>query len=231
MFYSFDQPQTRRPIRSYVRREGRITNAQQKALKTLWPKYGLSHESIIGTNHFFKNGRALDLEIGFGDGKNLIYLAENNPQNMYVGIDVYRPGVGGLLIQLDRLAIENVKIILGDAIDALPTFFEENSISKVMIYFPDPWPKKRHQKRRLIRREFLGQIASYLAKGGELCVSTDCENYADDILNSIEQERLLENVVGSNCYAIQPFRSLLTKYETRGLSSGKLIRDIHARRL
>ena len=142
MLYSFDQSQTKRPIRSYVRREGRITNAQQKALKTLWPKYGLSHESIIGTNHFFKNGSSLTLEIGFGDGKNLIYLAENNPQNMYVGIDVYRPGVGRLLIQLDRLAIENVKIILGDAIDALPYFFEENSISKVMIYFPDPWPKK-----------------------------------------------------------------------------------------
>ena len=197
MLHSSDQVHEKTAIRTYVRREGRITTAQKKALETLWPKYGLNHEPNSETNRFISISQSLTVEIGFGNGQNLIDLAQSNPRNVYVGIDVYRPGVG----------------------------------AAVMVYFPDPWPKKRHKKRRLLRQEFLGIIASRLSPGGDLCISTDCENYAEDILSFIEKVELLDNVYGPCCYAPRSLRFLPTKYEARGLRTGNKIRDIHARRL
>jgi len=223
--------QQKRPIRSYVRREGRITTGQRKAIETLWPKYGLNRNSNTGKQFFFQRTSPITLEIGFGNGRNLINLAQNNPQNSYVGIDIYRPGVGRLLIELEQNNIHNVKIILEDAVTALPHFFKENSLAMVLVYFPDPWPKKRHQKRRLVNPLFLKQIASRLIEGGDLYVSTDCEDYAKTILNSIEDEQLLKNIMGPNCYAKKPLTRLLTKYEARGLRYKQQILDIQARRL
>ena len=218
-------------IQSFSRRQGRITTAQQKALKTLWPKYGLEINSNAKQFETLSKRQPLKVEIGFGDGQNLIQMAMTEPHNMYIGIDVYRPGIGRLLIELNRLDIDNVKIILGDAVESLPLFFKENSISDVMIFFPDPWPKKRHHKRRLITRDFLKKIAFYLSKNGNLYISTDCEQYAEGILSLIDKEDLLENVSGYYSYAEQQFRVSLTKYELRGLRLGHTIRNIHSRRL
>lgn len=218
-------------IQSFSRRQGRITTAQQKALKTLWPKYGLEIDKNVGQFSALSNKNPLKVEIGFGDGQNLIQMAIAQPHNMHIGIDVYRPGIGRLLIELNRLDIDNVKIILGDAIESLPLFFEKNSVSDVMIYFPDPWPKKRHHKRRLITRDFLKKIAFYLSKNGNLYISTDCEHYAEDILTLIEEENLLENVSGYYSYTEQQIRVAPTKYELRGLRLGNTIRNIHGRRL
>ncbi len=218
-------------IQSFSRRQGRITTAQQKALKTLWPKYGLEINSNAKQFETLSKRQTLKVEIGFGDGQNLIQMAMTEPHNMYIGIDVYRPGIGRLLIELNRLDIDNVKIILGDAVESLPLFFKENSISDVMIFFPDPWPKKRHHKRRLITRDFLKKIAFYLSKNGNLYISTDCEQYAEGILSLIDKEDLLENVAGYYSYAEQQFRVSLTKYELRGLRLGHTIRNIHSRRL
>ena len=153
----------------------------------------------------------------------------DRPNNMHIGIDVYRPGIGRLLIELNRLDVDNVKIIVGDAMESFPIFFKENSVSDVMIYFPDPWPKKRHHKRRLITGDFLKEIAFYLSKNGNLYISTDCERYAEDILTLIENEDLLENVAGYCSYAQQQFRLAPTKYELRGLRLGNTIRNIHGR--
>jgi len=230
MLHSSDKIHEKSPIRTYVRREGRITVAQKKALQALWPKYGLNHEPNTETSRFISISKPLTVEIGFGDGQNLINLAQSNPCNVYIGIDVYRPGVGKLLIELEKQGVTNVKIILNDAIEALPALFQTNSLAAVMVYFPDPWPKKRHKKRRLLRQEFLEIIASRLIPGGDLYISTDCENYADDILRFIENVELLDNVYGSCCYAPRSLRFLPTKYEARGLRSGNKIRDIHASR-
>ena len=218
-------------IQSFSRRQGRITTAQQKALKTLWPKYGLELDKNSGQFDALRNKSSLKVEIGFGDGQNLIQMAMAQPHNIHIGIDVYRPGIGRLLIELNRLDVDNVKIILGDAIESLPLFFEKNSVSDVMIYFPDPWPKKRHHKRRLITRDFLKKIAFYLSKNGNLYISTDCEHYAEDILTLIEKENLLENVSGYYSYTEQQIRVAPTKYELRGLRLGNTIRNIHGRRL
>ena len=218
-------------IQSFSRRQGRITTAQQKALKTLWPKYGLEINSNAKQFETLSKRQPLKVEIGFGDGQNLIQMATAQPHNMHIGIDVYRPGIGRLLIELNRLDVDNVKIIVGDAMESFRIFFKENSVSDVMIYFPDPWPKKRHHKRRLITEDFLKEIVFYLSKNGNLYISTDCEHYAEDILTLIESENLLENVAGYCSYAQQQFRVAPTKYELRGLRLGNTIRNIHGRRL
>ena len=223
---------TKKPIRSYVRREGRLTVGQKKALHEFWPRYGVADDqSRLDAIKLFLNKRPITLEIGFGNGQNLINLALANPSNGFIGVDVHRPGVGHLLLELNRLNITNVRILLQDAVEAIPARFSENSLHSVLVYFPDPWPKKRHHKRRLLGPEFIHQLARLLILRGTLQIATDCDDYAQSILEFIEKEPLLENSAGTRCYAERPKERVITRYEARGVHLGHQVIDFLAHRL
>ena len=218
-----------RPVRSYVRREGRITRAQNRALEILWPKYGIGDDvSLLTAIGLFGNQRPLTLEIGFGNGQNLVDLALAHPNQGYIGVDVYRPGAGRLMLALDRLEIGNVRILLQDAAELLRHRFTESSLDSVLIYFPDPWPKKRHHKRRILRREFLHNLALCLKPGGLLHIATDCRHYGQTILECIALEPLLTNLAPPD-HGVAPLHRLtLTKYEAQGIERGHPILEISA---
>ncbi len=224
--------ETQRPIRSYVRREGRITKGQNKALQRLWSKYGIDNNntSLTSTN-LFGNSRQMTLEIGFGNGQNLIDQALSHPDCGYVGIDVYRPGAGRLILELDRLAIRNVRIILQDATETILHRFADKSLDQILIYFPDPWPKKRHHKRRLIDPDFLHRLAHRLKPRGILHIATDCNSYADSIVKLILLESLLIKLDSTNDTNDLMIKRATTKYEARGERLGNRIFDILASRL
>ena len=220
-----------RPIRSYVRREGRITRAQSRALNILWPKYGIGGgDSLLTATNLFGDERSLTLEIGFGNGNNLAELALAHPNNGYIGVDVYRPGAGKLMLELEQLEISNVRIILQDAVDVIYNRFSDRSLDTILIYFPDPWPKKRHQKRRILCPDFLHQLAHCLKPKGTLHITTDCSNYAKTILQFILLEPLLTQIDKPEQHMRPPLRQTITKYEARGIGRGYPIAEILAYR-
>ena len=220
-----------KPIRSYVRREGRITSAQRRALEVLWPKFGIGEDvSLLTAIGLFGNQRPLTLEIGFGNGQNLIDLALAHPNQGYIGIDVYRPGAGRLMLTLDQLEIDNVRILMQDAAEVLLHRFTEHSLDSVLIYFPDPWPKKRHHKRRILRPDFLHNLALCLKRRGLLHIATDCSHYGQTVLEYIALEPLLTNLAPLD-QGVEPLhRRTITKYEAQGIERGHPILDISARR-
>ena len=220
-----------KPVRSYVRREGRMTRAQRRALEILWPKYGIGDDvSLLTAIGLFGDQRPLTLEIGFGNGQNLVDLALAHPNQGYIGVDVYRPGAGRLMLALDRLEIGNVRILLQDAAEVLLDRFTERSLDSVLIYFPDPWPKKRHHKRRILRPDFLHNLALCLKPRGLLHIATDCSHYGQTILECIALESLLTNLAPPD-QGVEPLhRRTITKYEAQGMERGHLIVDILARR-
>ena len=143
-----------KPVRSFVRREGRMTKAQKRALEELWPIYGIDAEPGLMGKLPPTGNRGLTLEIGFGDGDTLLTLAKNNPEHCFIGIDPHRPGAGRLLLRLEREEVRNVRLAIGDAAELVPTI-DPGSLSQILVLFPDPWPKKRHHKRRMMTSEFL----------------------------------------------------------------------------
>jgi tRNA (guanine-N7-)-methyltransferase len=178
----------------------------------------------------FGDHNPLTLEIGFGNGKNLVDLALANPNHRYIGVDVYRPGAGRLILELDRLAIGNVRILLQDAVEVIFNRFAERSLDSVLIYFPDPWPKKRHHKRRALGPDFLHQLALCLKPNGMLHIATDCNQYAQTILELIVLEPLLKNLDKPYGNGTTPHQRAVTKYEERGIRLGHSILDILAQR-
>lgn len=221
-----------RPIRSYVRREGRITRAQQRALTEMWTQYGLDD----GVNEFdfvevFGREAPVVMEIGFGNGDNLCQLARVNPNMNFLGVEVHRPGIGSLLLKLDRDGIENVRIICADAALVLARRIPKASLSAVYLLFPDPWPKKRHHKRRLLQHGFVTQIVERLCPGGDLHIATDWQDYAEHILNVGAQVPSLINVAGVGCYVMPPHERVTTRFERRGRRLGHRIWELHFRRV
>ncbi len=205
-----------RPVRSYVLRQGRMTPAQEKALRDLWPAYGLDASSQLAD---LKS--PLILEIGFGMGQSLAIQAKAHPENHYIGIEVHKPGVGSLLLQIQKEAIQNIRIFCCDAIDALKNNISDDSLDKVQIFFPDPWPKKRHHKRRLIQIDFMKLICQKLKLGGILHIATDWENYAEYIAEVVTQTKLFEKIEMTS----QNQRPS-TKFEARGRKLGHKVWDL-----
>jgi tRNA (guanine-N7-)-methyltransferase len=196
-----------------------------------WPKYGISDDaSLVTAIELFGNQRPLILEIGFGNGQNLLDLALAHPNQGFIGVDVYRPGAGRLMLALDRLEIGNVRILLQDAAEVLLHRFTEQSLDRILIYFPDPWPKKRHHKRRIVRPDFLHNLALCLKLKGFLHIATDSSDYGRAILDCIESEPLLTNLATPNQNTELPHRETITKYEARGIKYGHPIVDILAQR-
>ncbi len=168
-----------RSIRSFVLRQGRMTPSQKRAMETLWSHYGIDLDKPLDLTTFFANkDNATVIEIGFGMGHSLIEMAKANPDINYIGIEVHQPGVGRLMHQLEENQLNNVKVINDDAIKALEETINDHSIDGVQIYFPDPWPKKKHHKRRLIQKPFIELLHKKLKPQGFLHLATDWEDYA-----------------------------------------------------
>lgn len=219
-----------RPIRSYVLRQGRITSAQSRAYQALLPKYCIPYsENPLDLDQVFGRSAPKFLEIGFGMGETTTRIASENPQNDYFGIEVHTPGVGSLLMRIEELKLCNVRIIQRDAVEVIKHMLPRESLDAVHIFFPDPWPKTRHHKRRLIQATFVALLADRLKPRGILHIATDWENYAKHILAVLKDEPLLANTAKD--FAERPEYRPLTKFEQRGLKLGHRVWDLVFRRV
>ena len=219
------QTEGHRAIRSFVRREGRLTAAQARALDRLWPRYGVEPLALAETLDRLNRLGPVTLEIGFGNGEGLLELAMAHPGRQYLGIDVYRPGIGRLLQALEQQDIENVRVIQGDATECLP-LVPTGALDEVLVFFPDPWPKKRHHKRRLIQAPFVRELGRVLHPGGRLHLATDWEDYARHMVAVLEQNPEFENPAGPGHFSERPRTRPLTRFERRGLDRGHAIFDL-----
>ncbi|MFQ5756688.1 MAG: tRNA (guanosine(46)-N7)-methyltransferase TrmB [Acidiferrobacterales bacterium] len=222
-----ERPRPVRQVRSYVRREGRMTRAQRRALHQLWPRYGIDAQGgLLQFDQLFARRAPVYLEIGFGNGEALCELASAHPQNNYLGIEVYRPGVGSLLLKLEQYALTNVRVICADAAAALSHRIPCDSLDAIYLFFPDPWPKKRHHKRRLVQFDFLEQVTARLKPGGYFHVATDWEDYATHVLAVAACVPALSNIAGGRHYARRPDYRCRTRFEHRGQQLRHSIRDL-----
>ena len=219
-----------RPIRSFIRRQGRMTRAQHAALDTLWPDYGLDPAVRLAPETVFSRRAPLVLEIGFGDGESLAEMAAAHPEKNYVGIEVHMPGVGHLMLRLKALALQNVRIYCFDAVEILTHSIPDGSLSGINLFFPDPWPKKKHHKRRILTPEFVGLALTKLQQDGIFHAASDWEDYAMQMLAVLEQNALLENTAGAGSFAPRPGDRPITKFERRGLRLGHGVWDLIYRR-
>jgi tRNA (guanine-N7-)-methyltransferase len=216
-----------RAIRSFVRRQGRMTTSQYKALETLWSQYGLSIDGGMQSfETLFQNDHATILEIGFGNGKTLYDMAEKAPLCNFIGIEVHLPGVGALLQRIDEGGINNLKLYQEDALEVLRQCIPDSSLSRVQLYFPDPWPKARHHKRRIVQPAFIDLIHQKLKLGGIFHAATDWENYAEHMLTTLEHAEGFENTAGKNQFSPKPDYRLDTKFELRGKKLGHGVWDL-----
>jgi tRNA (guanine-N7-)-methyltransferase len=215
----------KRSIRSYVNRDGRMTVRQQHALEHLWPRYGLPVEAIGNFNEIFKRQAPTFMEIGFGMGSSLIELASKNPDHNYIGIEVHRPGIGALLAEIEQLQISNIRMYCADALEILQLCIPDSSLNGVLLFFPDPWPKKRHHKRRIVQPSFVALVIQKLKSGGYFHLATDVENYANHMLAVVSLNGKLYNAYGTNQFALTKQRPL-TKFEQRGQRLGHSIWDL-----
>ena len=214
-----------RPIRSFVLRQGRVSNAQRRAHETLMPKYGIPFaENPLDLDQIFGRSAPRFLEIGFGMGETTAAIAQAHPQYDYLAIEVHTPGVGSLLKQLEALGLTNVRIVQHDVVEVLQQMLPSDCLDGVHIFFPDPWPKARHHKRRLIQPEFIALLGEHLKHGGYIHAATDWENYAGQILEVLSNEPQLANTAVD--YAPRPEYRPLTKFEQRGLRLGHGVWDL-----
>jgi len=215
-----------RPIRSFVRRAGRMTPSQQRALEELWPEYGIDYKPVtLDIDAVFGRSAGRVLEIGFGNGESLVEQAAEHPELDYIGIEVHEPGVGHCLLQARDAGVTNLKLIAHDAFDVLTHQFAAASLSRINLYFPDPWPKKRHHKRRIVQPPFLALCADKLAAGGALHIATDWENYAEHIDEALAESRDFHLAERREHGGEAPLDRPGTKFERRGLRHGHRIWD------
>lgn len=216
-------------IRSFVRRSGRTTQGQKRALSQLWDRYVLQPDAKMTAAAIFGDDKPLHLEIGFGMGDALLEMARAHPENNYIGIEVYQPGVGHLLSLLEKYEVKNVRVSTADAMQVLSMHTPLSALDAVYVYFPDPWPKKRHQKRRMIQTPFLNVLAKALRPDGVLNLATDWEHYARQMLTLLEAHPDFDNLAGSGFSSRIPQRPL-TKFEQRGIKLGHGVWDLRYQR-
>ena len=221
---SIDFPK-RRPIRSFVLRAGRVSHAQQRALDQLLSVYGIPYRAEqLDLDQAFGRSAPHILEIGFGMGETTAHIAARHPENDYLGVEVHTPGIGSLLKQIEEQGLRNLRIIAHDAIEVLHHMLGPACLDGVHIFFPDPWPKKRHHKRRLIQPALVSLLCEKLKPGGYIHAATDWDHYAEHILAVLSAEPGLENTAAG--YAPKPDYRPTTKFETRGLKLGHGVWDI-----
>ncbi len=215
-----------RGVRSYVVRAGRMTEAQRRAIDNLWPRYGVEGTGRIDAQVLFGRDLALAVEVGFGNGEALLELAAAHPDRGFLGIEVYPPGVGRLLQGLAARGLENVRVARDDAVRVFAERIAEASLAAVYVWFPDPWPKTRHHKRRLVQPPLVALLARALTPSGRLHLATDWEDYARQMLAVTEVEPLLVNPAGPGRFAAGPGDRPVTRFERRGRGLGHRVWDL-----
>ena len=217
-----------RPIRSFVTRAGRVTAAQQRALAELAPKYavGVEAQGPLDLARLFARAAPCTLEIGFGNGENLVALAHAHPERNYLGVEVHRPGVGRLLLAVEERQLATVRVICQDAVEVLERRIAPASLAEILILFPDPWPKKRHHKRRLIQAPFVALLERALAPGGVLRLATDWQPYALEMLAALGAAPGLVNLAAGGGFAPRPAERMPTRFERRGVRLGHEVWDL-----
>jgi len=220
-------PDSRRRIRSYVLRAGRMTEGQQRALDENWPRWGLEYgNGELDFDAAFGRGGPRVLEVGFGMGRSLLEMAEAAPATNFIGVEVHKPGIGRLLHAIEEHGARNIRIYRHDAVEVLRDCIPDASLDAVHIYFPDPWHKKRHYKRRLIQPPFVALVRSKLKPGGVLHLATDWENYAEQMMEVLSAAGGLSNTSGAGQFAPRPAHRPLTKFEQRGERLGHGVWDL-----
>lgn len=215
-----------RRVRSFVRRAGRLTPSQQKALASLWPKYGVAYTGLpADLSGLFDRDRKVTLEIGFGNGDTLVDAAIAAPDRNFIGIEVHEPGIGHCLIRIRDDGVDNVRLINHDAIEVLANQLAPGSLDRINLYFPDPWPKKRHHKRRIVQPSFLELTARTLQPGGSLHIATDWREYAEHIDATLADSLLFECAERREHDGDKPLERPVTKFERRGMRRGHRIWD------
>lgn len=215
-----------RTVRSFVTRAGRVTAAQQRALIELWPKFGVEFEAQpLDLEALFGRRAPRVMEIGFGNGDHLAALAQAHPDCDYLGVEVHRPGVGRLLLAIKEQELANLRIVCHDAV-ALLEHIPQRSLDEVHILFPDPWPKKRHHKRRLIQPPFVALLADRLKSGGLLRLATDWQPYAEQMLEVLDADPRFANVCVDGRFMPQPAQRTRTRFEERGERLGHAVWDL-----
>jgi tRNA (guanine-N7-)-methyltransferase len=225
------EPEHPRPIRSFVTRAGRITPAQQRALDELWPKYCVEFsQAPLALPRLFGRAAPVTLEIGFGNGDNLAQLSRTYPARDFLGVEVHRAGVGRLMLALENEGLGNARIICHDAVEVLRWQLAPGCLDEILILFPDPWPKKRHHKRRLLQAPFAQLAASRLAPGGVLRLATDWQPYAQEMLEVLNAVPGIENLAAGGGYVPRHEERAPTRFERRGERLGHEVWDLAFRR-
>lgn len=231
--HSTDTPH-RRPVRSFVLREGRLTAAQERAFRELWPLHGIDWTpgGQIDFTEVFGSPKPIVLEIGFGNGDSLAEMAAADPGRNWLGIEVHRPGVGHLLLEIERRGLTNLKVMRHDAVEVLAQGIAPGSLNAVQLFFPDPWPKRRHHKRRILSPRLIELLAKTIRPGGVFHAATDWEPYAEQMLEILDGAHgYFKNTAGVGRYAPRPATRPLTKFEQRGERLGHPVHDLVYQRL
>lgn len=221
-----------RTIKSFVKREGRLTKGQQASLDAHWPTMGLEHKNgLINPAELFNNDGKLILEIGFGMGASLVEMAKNAPESNFIGIEVHTPGVGACLSSASEAEVSNIKLYEHDAIEILANCIPNESLDTVQLFFPDPWHKTRHHKRRIVQSAFVESLRTKLKIGGVFHMATDWENYAEHMIEVMNGAECFENVATNGDFVERPEHRPLTKFEQRGHRLGHGVWDIMFKRI
>lgn len=216
-----------RKVRSFVKREGRLTKGQERALNDHWADMGLNHsDGLINPKTLFGNENPVTLEIGFGMGKSLVQMAKAAPELNFIGIEVHKPGVGACISLAVEEEVTNLKVYEHDAIEILADCIANDSLHTVQLFFPDPWHKKKHHKRRIVSAEFVQTIRQKLKVGGVFHMATDWENYAECMLEDMQSAQGYNNLSETSDYVPRPDSRPLTKFENRGQRLGHGVWDI-----
>jgi len=216
-----------RRVRSFVVRAGRMTEGQQRSLDQNWPRYGLElADGRLDYAEVFGHEAPVVLEIGFGMGDSLIEMARQAPEKDFIGIEVHPPGVGRLLARAAEEGLSNIRVYCDDAIEVLERCIPDASLDTLQLFFPDPWPKKRHHKRRIVQPEFAQKIRQKLTIGGCFHMATDWENYAEHMMEVMSAAEGYRNAAGAGHYSPQPEWRPVTKFQTRGERLGHGVWDL-----
>lgn len=216
-----------RSIKSFVLRQGRLTKGQESAMQSLWPQFGIeAAETELDLPSLFGRIAPITLEIGFGNGESLLQMAQAAPERDFLGIEVHTPGVGHLLKLMGENGVTNIRVLNTDAVEILKQRIPAGSLNRVQLFFPDPWHKKKHHKRRIVQTEFVDLISSRLSQGGVLHMATDWQNYAEHMVDVMQTRQDFQNLAENPPYSARPDTRPLTKFENRGLRLGHGVWDL-----
>ncbi|MFZ7128957.1 tRNA (guanosine(46)-N7)-methyltransferase TrmB [Avibacterium avium] len=218
----------KRKVRSFVLRTGRLSDFQRNMMNEYWPIYGLSHQTEpFDFKKIYGNDKPVILEIGFGMGKSLVEMAEQNPDKNYLGIEVHTPGVGACIAYAVEKKVKNLRVICHDATEILRDCIADGSLAGLQLFFPDPWHKAKHHKRRIVQPHFVQTICQKLANQGFIHMATDWENYAEQMLDVLQNNPQLRNTSATKDYIPRPESRPLTKFEQRGHRLGHGVWDLY----